>query len=124
MREPNARWRVTEMERSAVKAEMRALLIGCARERRTITYGELCACLATVTLHPHTFVFTRLLRETCAEAADAGEGPLCALVVAKATGMPSGGYFAREISDVNRPDGLEALWRAELDEVFARWANG
>jgi hypothetical protein len=124
MREPTARRRVTELERDSVKAEMRDILIGCARERRTITYGELCARLTTVTLHPHTFVFTRLLRETCTRAADAGDGPLCALAVAKATGMPSGGYFAREISDLNGPDGLEALWRAELDEVFARWADG
>lgn len=110
------------MQRSAVKAEMVAVMIACAKARQTITYGELCARLTTVTLHPHSFFFTRLLREACDEAAERGEGPLCALVVAKATGMPSGGYFAREIRDVSGPDTLEALWRTELNEVFERWA--
>ncbi len=123
MRNPNFRTRVTDMERSAVKAEMLAVLIDCAKARQTITYGGLCARLTTVTLDPGTFVFTRLLREVCAEAAARGDGPLCALVVSKATGRPSGGYFAREITEVSGPDTLEALWRTELDEVFAQWAE-
>jgi hypothetical protein len=123
MRDPDARTRVTEMERSAVKAEMLAVLIACAQSRRTITYGDLCARLTTVAMHPRTFVFTQLLREVCAEGLERGEGMLCALVVSKATGMPSGGYFAREISDLNGPNALETLWRAELDEVFAQWAE-
>ena len=119
----NARTRVTDMERPAVKQEMAAVLIACAKEGRTITYGGLCDQLTTVTLDPGTFIFSHLLREMCAEEAAKGHGPLCALVVSKATGMPSAGYFAREIIEVSGPDSLDAFWRAELAEVFARWSN-
>ncbi len=118
----NARTRVTDMERTAVKEEMRAVMIECARERETITYGGLCARLTTVTLDPGTFIFTHLLREVCGESLKLGHGQLCALVVSKATGMPSAGYFAREILDISGPEALEALWRSELEDVFARWA--
>jgi hypothetical protein len=120
---PNARTRVTDMERPAVKAEMAAVLIGCAKARQTITYGSLCDRLTTVTLDPGTFIFSHLLREVCAEEYRKGHGQLCALVVAKATGMPSAGYFAREIVDVSGPDTLEALWRSELEDVFSRWTD-
>ena len=119
----NARTRVTDMERPAVKAEMAAILIECARQRQTITYGNLCDRLTTVSLDPGTFIFSHLLREVCGEELRKGHDQLCALVVSKATGMPSAGYFAREIADVSGPDMLEALWRSELEEVFARWAE-
>ncbi|MFN8379868.1 MAG: hypothetical protein U0452_14485 [Anaerolineae bacterium] len=120
---PNARTRVTEMERPAVKAEMAAILIACARQRQTITYGGLCDRLTTVTLDPGTFIFSHLLREVCGEEYRKGHGQLCALVVSKATGMPSSGYFAREIVDMNGPETLEALWHSELEDTFARWAD-
>lgn len=119
----NARTRVTEMERAAVRQEMRAVLIECAKQRQTITYGGLCARLTTVTLDPGTFIFTHLLREVCGESLKLGHGQLCALVVSKATGMPSAGYFAREILEVSGPESLEALWRTELEDVFAQWAD-
>ena len=119
----NARTRVTDMEREVVKQEMTAVLIMCAREQRTITYGGLCAELTTVTLDPGTFIFSHLLREVCAEGLRKGYGQLCALVVSKATGMPSAGYFARSVLDISGPDALEALWIAERDEVFLRWAG-
>ena len=119
----NARTRVTDMERPAVKAEMAAILIECARQRQTITYGNLCGRLTTVSLDPGTFIFSHLLREVCAEGLRKGYGQLCALVVSKATGMPSAGYFARSVLDISGPDALEALWIAERDEVFLRWAG-
>lgn len=120
---PNARTRVTDMERPAVKAEMAAILIECASQRQTITYGHLCDRLTTVTLDPGTFIFTHLLREVCAEEYKKGHGQLCALVVSKTTGMPSAGYFAREIVDMSGPEMLETLWRSELEDVFTRWAG-
>lgn len=119
----NARTRVTDMEREVVKQEMTTVLITCARDQRTITYGGLCAELTTVTLDPGTFIFSHLLREVCAEGLRKGYGQLCALVVSKATGMPSAGYFARSVLDISGPDALEAFWVAERDEVFLRWAG-
>ena len=119
----NARTRVTDMERPAVKQEMADILIACAKSRQTITYGGLCDRLTTVTLDPGTFIFSHLLREMCADEAARGHGPLCALVVSKATGMPSAGYFARDIIEMSGPESLEAFWRAELADVFTRWAD-
>ncbi|MCS7071824.1 MAG: hypothetical protein NZM00_09990 [Anaerolinea sp.] len=104
-------------------AEIRAVLIDYAKQRRTITYSELARQLQTCTVHPHSFIFAHLLRAACRQAVEAGEGFLCALVVRHQTGIPGAGYFRR---DDLPPDldtsALEALWRRELDQVFARWS--
>lgn len=116
-------YRLTTAERAEVKEAIRSILIDLARARRTITYTELCLLIPRVRLHPHSFVFTALLREVCSEEEAAGHGMLCALVVSKLTGMPGAGYFRsatfsdRDISDP------EASWRADLEAVFAYWAN-
>jgi hypothetical protein len=100
---------------------MRALLIDLARRRELITYSEMCARLETVTLHPHSFVFARLLREVCGEEEAKGHGMLCALVVSKTTGMPGGGYF-RGMAELGfDASDLEARWREDVDAVFAYW---
>ncbi|MCL4247773.1 MAG: hypothetical protein KJ065_06470 [Anaerolineae bacterium] len=117
-----ARVKVTEAERSAIKDEMRAILIEQARTRQTITYGELAGRLTTVTLHPHSFVFTRLLQAVCDEEERAGHGQLCALVVSKATGMPSGGYFGMAAKQDLSTGDLEARWQEDLQTLFDHWA--
>lgn len=114
---------LSEADRAAVKDEMRALLINLARARQTITYSDLCALLQTVTLHPHSFIFSRLLREVCGEEAAKGHGQLCALVVSKLTGMPSAGYFRRDELPGLRDEDIEAFWRAELEQVFEYWSE-
>jgi hypothetical protein len=117
------KYRLEHAEREAVKAELHALLIACARARRIVTYSEVCAELTTVHLHPHSFVFAHLLREVCSEGFELGEGILCALVVSKTTGMPGGGYF-RGMADLGfDASDLEKRWREDVEEVFARWAS-
>jgi hypothetical protein len=118
-----ARVKITEAECGVIKDEMRAILIGQARARQTITYGELARRLTSVTLHPHSFVFTRLLQTVCAEEERAGHGQLCALVVSKATGKPSGGYFGMAAKSGLLVDDLDARWQADLQAVFDYWAS-
>lgn len=114
-------YKLTAEEWPRVKEEMRAAMIAAARARRTITYGELAAQLETAYVHPHSFLMTRLLIEIGRDEIAAGRGVLPAVVVAKATGMPGGGYFrasalaGAEISD------LETAWREDLEGVFAYW---
>jgi len=118
-----AKVKVTEAERGAIKDEMRAILHEQARARQTITYGELAGRLTSVTLHPYSFIFTRLLQEVCGEEERAGHGQLCALVVSKATGMPSGGYFGMAAKQGLPTSDLEARWQEDLQALYDLWAN-
>jgi hypothetical protein len=108
------------MEKDAVKDAMRAILIAQARAGETITYGELAKRLP-VLIHPHSFLFTRLLQEVCGEEGRKGHGQLCALVVSKATGMPSGGYFGSLAAPGREHGDLERLWREDLEGLWAMW---
>lgn len=114
--------RLTDSETSAVKQVMAAVLIERARARQTITYSELAAQLP-VHIHPHSFVFSRLLRAVCAEELQKGHGQLCTLVVSKATGLPSSGYFIGTAAEGRDASHMEALWRQDLEEIWARWAE-
>lgn len=122
-RDPTARFRLTDAEKHTAKDEVRALLYELARAREVVTYTEFCLRLSTVRLHPHSFIFAHLLREVCNEEEAKGSGVLCALVVSKTTGMPGAGYFRRREFERMQPDDLEGHWRAELEDVFARWAE-
>ncbi|MDX2162735.1 MAG: hypothetical protein SF162_15555 [bacterium] len=108
-------------EWAAYKAAMRAEMIACAREKRTITYSELAQNNPVAYLHPHSFTFAHIMRQICAEEFAQGNGQLCALVVSKATGMPGGGYF-RGMATIHDTDAdLEARWRQDLEQVFILW---
>ncbi len=123
MMRPPARTKLSDAEWHAVKDEIRAILIELAQSRQTITYSGLCLRLQTVTLHPHSFVFTRILREVCGEELEKGHRMLCALVVAKATGMPGGGYFGAMAQLGADASDLEARWREDLEDVFTYWSQ-
>lgn len=125
MRRPDVRFRLTDAEKSEVKEEVRDLLIQLARTRQIVTYSDFVMMLQTVHLHPHSFIFAHLLRQVCGEEEEKGSGVLCALVVSKATGIPGAGYFRRgDVQDTEMdPDDLEGRWRADVEAVFARWAE-
>ena len=124
------RYKITDVERSAVLKEMRDVMIEQAKLRQTITYGDL-ALRLSVYLAPRSFVFSQLLREIGREEDAAGRGSLPAVVVRKSTGIPGGGYFrgvggvggvgeaGREVSE----EQMEAIWRADLEFVFDYWQN-
>ncbi|MDX2140232.1 MAG: hypothetical protein SF123_19255 [Chloroflexota bacterium] len=115
-----AKVKLTDGEMTTVRAAMHAILIDYARQRKTITYSELAVQLP-IYLHPHSFVFSRLLRDVCGAAFAAGEGQLCALVVSKQTGLPSSGYFVGTAAPGRDMSDLEAAWREDLNAVFERW---
>jgi hypothetical protein len=116
-------YRLTPEERAAAKEEMRSVLIDCARMRKTVTYTDVCLMIQTVQMHPHSFIFTRILSEVCAEEEERGHGVLCALVVSKTTGIPGAGYFRGMAELGHDMSDLEASWRAELEQVFDYWSN-
>ncbi len=112
---------LTSDERTAYTEAMRAIIIDCAREKRTITYSDLATTNPVAYLHPHSFVFSNIMRRICADEYEHGHGQLCALVVSKITGMPSGGYFRGMATEHDTDADLETRWRADLADVFAYW---
>jgi hypothetical protein len=121
MARPDGRYRLTEVEKTTVIAEMRAALIEAARVRQLLTYTDLALKLESVYVHPHSFVFAHLLRTVCAAEWARTGVMLCALVVSKQTGIPGGGYF-RSMALAESDDPLEA-WRADVQRVFDYWSE-
>lgn len=107
----------------AAKDEVKALLRGRARERRTVTYGELCDSVHAIRMFPRSRALLGMLHDVCADE-DAERGiMLASLVVSKATGIPGEGYFAfaRELGrDTVR---RESFWREEVERVYAAYAD-
>ena len=101
------------------KAEANELLQERARERGTITYGEICRAVSAIELKPRSWAIMGFLNEICTEA-DAVHGIMLASLVVRAdSGMPGDGYFrnaARLGRDVSDP---EAYWRSEVERIYA-----
>jgi hypothetical protein len=116
--------RLTEAQWSAVTDEAYHILIECARNRQTITYSELSRLLRSAYVHHRSPLFTRLLIDIGRRNDLAGEPSLPALVVAKLTGMPGGGFFTG-LAEEHYGDSakLESYWREELEKVFEYWAE-
>lgn len=103
----------------AAKVEANALLQQRARDRGTITYGELCREVDAIDLKPRSWAIMGFLNEICTEA-DVRYGiMLASLVVRQETGLPGNGYFrnaARLGRDVTDP---EAYWRSEVERIYS-----
>lgn len=99
---------------------MYAELIALAKARQTITYSELARQLGIHHRHP---AFMQILGEICREEEAEGRGMLCALVVAKATGIPGGGFFAGAAAWGRDVSEMEQSWREECERVFEAWAD-
>lgn len=115
-----ARYTLTDVEWDLMVAAMHSELIEIAKQKRIVTYSEL-AALLPIYMHPGSYLFTRLLRKVCGDALRDGEGLLCALVVSKATGVPGGGYFTAIAERGCEADDPLDCWRADVEQVFARW---
>jgi hypothetical protein len=105
------------------KEQANALLIERARERRTITYAEICRSVDAVSLKPRSWAIMGFLNEICTEA-DAKHGIMLASLVVRAdTGMPGNGYFrnaanlGRDVAD------REAYWRSEVERIYEVFAD-
>lgn len=106
---------------TAVRAEMREIMIAAAVARRTITYAELCASVRSAHLHYHSPLLTRLLVEVGTEEAQSGRPILPAVVVTKQTGMPGAGFF--KIDGDEMIEDVETYWRSALEQVYAYWSE-
>jgi len=108
----------------AVKKQIRRLCIDAARDHATVTYSDLIRALGPDSgLMHRSPIFHRLLGQICHEENDAGRGLLCALVVAKSTGMPGKGFFGTLIQERACPDTPEACWERERDSLFDYWSS-
>ncbi len=107
----------------AAKEDMRQICIQTARDRATISYGEVAARMTTVTAHPGAYIFQNLLREMCREEESAGRGMLCALVVQKASGKPGAGFYKAIVQlRADCADDLDVCWQQECERVYALWS--
>jgi hypothetical protein len=105
----------------ALKDEMRAILIGTARQCATITYSELASLIQTAHIHHRAPLFYRLLSDVDRDETDAGRPSLAALVVRKDSGIPGGGFYA----DAEGGENFDpvAYWQAEFDRVCDYWGE-
>lgn len=114
---------MTPAERAATLDEMREILIGVAKLRTTITYGELASLITTVGLHVRAPQYYDLLRDLCREEDAQERGFLGALVVRKSDGRPGQGFYkimAKHGRDCSDP---EACWQREVDLVYQVWGE-
>jgi hypothetical protein len=125
MTRPDGKYKLTDVEKRTVRAELRAAMIGAARARELLTYTELVLRVPSVVLHPHSFILVHLMSDVCADEYAKTEIMLCALIVSKTTGKPGAGYFrgfgAR--SAVESGDDWETAWRAEVERAFAYYGE-
>jgi hypothetical protein len=120
---PQARYRLTEVEKSTVKAEMREAMIAAAKARQLLTYTDLALALPSVYLNPGSFVFAHLMREVCRAEWEQSGTMLCALVVSRLTGIPGAGYFRGMAALGEDVSDAEAAWRAEVERAFDYWSE-
>ncbi len=106
-------------------AELTDVLVPVARRGTTVTYSEAVSNLSTVHLTGDSTAFHVLLGDVSRASFDAGAPLLSAVVVAKDSGQPGGGFYdlARELGfDVpDEPAAESMFWGAHLDEVHRWW---
>jgi hypothetical protein len=106
---------------SAAKAEGKAALAQCARERKMISYTEFIHHICSISFEtPYDSRLPQFLAEISMEEAKAGRGMMTALVVRKnGDRMPGQGFFelaGRLGYDVSDP---EKFWIEQVNKVFA-----
>ena len=105
------------------KAEGRAALAECAREKRMISYTEFMHQISSISFTtPYDSRLPQLLAEISTDEAKAGRGMMTALIVRKnGDQRPGRGFFelAERVGyDVSDP---EKFWLDQVNKVFASW---
>lgn len=106
-----------------IKTEMRAILIGLARMRRSIAYSDLAALVQTAYIHYRAPAFGWILHEIAREDEAEGRPGLAVLVVNKTTGICGAGFFKEAAArgfDVSDP---VAFWRSQFEQVCDYWGE-
>ena len=105
-------------------AELTDVLVPVARRGTTVTYSDAVSNLSTVHLTADSTAFHVLLGDVSRASFDAGAPLLSAVVVAKDSGQPGGGFYdlTRQLGfDVPDERVAESMfWASHLDE-FHRW---
>ena len=109
------------------KAEMRGVLVRCARKRRMITYATLAQLVRTIRFRQRDFAFHEMLGEI-SEQEDAvrpvRRGMLSAVVVYKYEEMRPGEGFFRLAKKLGRDTSdRDKCWLDELRRVWRYWAT-
>lgn len=107
------------------KAEGKAVLAECARDKKMISYIDFMHQIRSISFDtPHDSRLPQLLAEISTEEAEAGRGMMTALIVRKnGDQRPGAGFFqlgkrlGYEVSDP------EKFWLEEVNKVFASWQN-
>lgn len=108
---------------NAARDEARAILVQCARDRQTITYGELAERIRAARIEPHSYGMVGLLTEIAREDTAAGRPVLVTLVVRQSDGLPGPGYFREALEHGADRDNLRGLWEARLRELCDYYAE-
>ena len=113
---------LTESWEAAVR-EARQILISHARQRLTVTYGELSSLIQTVHIPHNSYAMSGLLRELHRDDVAAQRPGLATLVVRKSDRLPGPGYFAG-LEDEGIPEAdFVRYWQEKFDEICAYWQN-
>jgi hypothetical protein len=113
----------TDAAWEAAKAEGKAALAECARDRQMISYTEFISHICSISFEtPWDSRLPHFLAEISTEEAKAGRGMMTALIVRKnGDQKPGRGFFelARRLGyDVSDP---EIFWLEQVNKVFASW---
>jgi hypothetical protein len=112
----------TDMAWEAAKAEGKAVLAKCARDKKMISYTDFMYQIRSISFEtPYDSRLPQFLAEISMEEAKAGRGMMTALVVRKDDQRPGAGFFelAERLGyDVSDP---EKFWIEEVNRVFASW---
>lgn len=106
----------------AAVQEAQTLLITLARQRRTITYGELAASLTTISIDAGSYAMTGLLRDVHRLDMANQRPSLATLVVRRSDGRPGPGYF-KGLADIEDEAFNEDYWQAEFERLCTYWAS-
>lgn len=122
MPEDRTRYGFPLAEWHAAVTQARVALSEAAHDRRTVTYGELCAAV-DVAVFPRSWAVLALIDEACSdEDFSRGTHP-ASLVVRASDGMPGDGYFAwAERAGLDVRD-RRAFWESEVERVFTAFAD-
>ncbi len=101
--------------------EAQDILIDHARQRKTITYGELSGLIQTIHVPHNSYAMTGLLREIHHEDVKYKRPGLATLVVRKSDGRPGAGYFKDMIDAGADQMTMEAYWQARFEEICTYW---
>jgi len=117
-------WGLSADEWAARREHLRALLVGIAQSRATITYGE----IATIVFNRHfsarSTALSQMLEEVCT-LEDVAQGTMLGSVVVRAdSGIPGKGYFIFAHEKLDRtldpddPASCRRFWQHEVTRVW------